>query len=142
MAREMKTQMSAPQWRRIALGSGAGVLTLLTVSGACAGLMAREVIGLDGLRWCAAGALLLAGIIAGRTAGGLLDAALAALGVSVVLIVLNIGLFDGKMEGAAFSALALSGGCGASMLLGGRSGGRRSTRRRKKTVKLPKSRIR
>ncbi len=127
-----------PDWKRIGLGAGAGVLALLTMTALAAGAISRELTPLEGLRWWAVGALLLAGAVAGRTGGTVLDGALAGLGVAVVLLGLNVALFDGKMEGFAASALALFGGCGAALLWPRRKGRASAGRRRRKIVKLPK----
>ena len=65
--------------------------------------------------------------------GGTVDAVLAALGELVVLFGLNGLLCGGEMEGVAVTALALTGGCGAAVLLRlGKGNGRKRRRHRSK----------
>lgn len=132
----------APDWRRAALGAGVGLVTLVAVCGAAAGLMGREAFGLEGVRWSAVGALLLAGFLGAGTAGAIPEAAAAVGLMAVVLWGLNAAVFDGEVEGLASSVLVLLGSGGAALLLCRGKPGRGSRRRNRKIVKLTKRKYR
>lgn len=125
-------------WRRAALGAGVGLVMLVTACAASAGMIGREVYGLEGVRWSAVGALVLAGVLAAKTAGRAPEAAAAVIAVAVVLWGLNALVFDGEVEGLAASVLVLAGSGGAVMLLKGPDHGRSHRRRGRKIVKLTK----
>lgn len=125
------------RWRSVLLGTGIGGLILVCGSAAAAGLMAKGAAPLELMDLFAAGILTLAalgGCVTALSGGGSpADGALAALGELVVLLALNAGLNGGKMEGIAVTILVLCGGCGGALLLSlGRSGSRKTSRRRRK----------
>ena len=131
----MKDRKIRVRWRPALLGLGMGLIAMTAVTALGAGLMARGILGTEWMAWWAAGTLTVSGLVSGLASlldgGSAIDVALAAVGVLVVLLVLNLLLCDGQMEGLAVTALALTGGSGAAALLGmnrRRGGGRRRRR--------------
>lgn len=124
------------RWRNVLLGTGVGILVLICGTAAAAALMAKGAVDLARMDLFAAGILMLAalgGCLTALPGGSALDAVLTAVGELVVLLALNAGLNGGKMEGVWVTLLVLVGGCGGALLLGvGRSGARKSRRRRRK----------
>lgn len=122
-------------WRRVLLGTGIGIVTMVSACAGAAGLMAGGTVGLGSMDLFAAGILVVSGLAGGLTAllggGSAGDAALAALGELVVLIGLNAALSGGHMEGIGVTVLALAGGSGAAVLLRLRKGSGRRRRRRR-----------
>ena len=123
------------EWRAAALGSAAGILTVVTIAAVGSALMVKGSVDVGTMGWWSAGILLLSGAICTMAArlggGGEAEGAAAAGGEAVVLLVLNGVLNGGKMEGIGVTLLALGGGCGAAMLLGMNRGHRRKRRRRR-----------
>ena len=143
----MKIGKIRVRWKNVLLGTGIGMLVLVCCCAAAAGLMAKGVADLAQTDLFVAGILALASLCGCLTAmlggGTPLDAAITAAGLLVVLMVLNIGINGGEMEGLAVTALVLAGGCGGAILLApGRISGRTPHRRRRKIVNMPKSRRR
>lgn len=131
----MKGIKMSVSWRAALLGLGIGVVTMVSACAGAAALMARGIAAPEHMGLFAAGILVLsalAGALASLLAGGVMDAALAALGEFVVLLGLNGALCGAQVEGIGAAILALAGGCGAAILLrlGKGSGGRRRRRRR------------
>lgn len=131
----MKEKKIRVRWRSMLLGLGVGIITMSAVTALGAWLMVRGFMGMMWMDWWAVGALVTSGLIGGAAAqldgGSSTDGVLAGAGELVVLLVLNLILCGGQMEGLAVTALALAGGSGAAVLLGmnrGR-GGRRRRRR-------------
>ena len=112
---------NVPDFGRLGLAVAGGTIVLLSLSAGAAwmvqrGWMARENMGL------AAAAILLSSgfvgaVICGR-GGGLLMQALSGLGVMLVLMGLNLALFDGDLRGLVPCGIALWGGVGAGALTG------------------------
>ena len=122
------------QWRSILLGIGVGMMTVICLCAAGAGMMEKGVVGLDTMGLWAAGITVGSGLLGSLAAllggGEMPDAILAAVGELVVLLGLNGVLCGGEMEGTAVTILALAGGCGAAVLLRmGKGSGRRRRRR-------------
>ncbi len=131
----MKGKKIQIRWRSVLLGAGVGVVALVTACAAVAGLMVNGTVEPDRMGYWAAGILVGSGLLGGLTAmqggSGPAEAVLAGAGELAVLFGLNVGLHGGQVEGAAVTALALAGGCGAAVLLGqGRGRGRRGRRRK------------
>lgn len=128
--------MKRLNWRAAALGCAAGLMAVVVLTAGAAGLMAKGAVGLERMGYFAAGILVASGLVGGLAAliggGGELDALVSAVGELVVLVGINAVLNGGEMEGFAVTALAVTGGCGAAMLLrmNRRSGHGRRRRRR------------
>ena len=108
-------------WHAVLIGTGIGIVTMVSACVGAAGLMAAGTVGLESMGLFAAGILVASGLIGGLAAilagGGTVDVALVALGVLVVLFGLNAVLNGGRMEGIGVTILALAGGSGAAILL-------------------------
>lgn len=133
----MKERTGTINFQAAALGAGVGMLSMVVLCAAGAGLMAKGAVSAETMGLWAAGILVGSGLLGGLTArlggGGRVEAGLTAVGELVVLIAVNLLLNEGKMEGFAVTVLALAGGCGAALLLmAGRGGGRRNRRRRRR----------
>lgn len=133
----MKGIKLAVRWRSVLLGTGIGVVTMVSACAGAAGLMARGAVEPNAMGLFAAGILVASGLAGGLAAllggGSPADAALAALGELVVLFGLNAVLNGGKMEGIAVTSLALAGGSGAAVLLRlGKENDRKRRRRRRR----------
>ena len=130
----MKGMDRPVRWRGVLLGTGVGLVTMVTACAAGAGLMAKGVADSELLGYWAAGILVCAGLLGGLTAlqggGTILEAMLTAAGELVVLRALNLGLNGGQVEGLAVTILALGGGSGAAALLGQGRGRKRRKRRK------------
>ena len=117
------------------LGTGIGVVTMVTACTGAAGLMAGGTVGLESMDLFAAGILVAAGLVGGLAAllggGNTADAALTALGELVVLFALNAMLSGGRMEGIGVTVLALAGGSGAAILFRLGKPAKRKRRRRR-----------
>lgn len=132
----MKNGKIRVRWRSVLLGTGMGTLILVCGTAAGAAMMAGGVVDVAHMGLLAAGILVLAAVLGGMTAllgqGSGMDAALAGLGELVVLMVLNLALCDGKMEGIGVTILVLAGGCGAAALLRVGGGRRKPARHRRR----------
>ena len=132
----MKDRKIRVRWRSVLLGIGMGTLILVCGSAAGAAMMAGGVVDVAHMGLLAAGILVLAAVLGGMTAllgqGSGMDAALTGLGELVVLMVLNLALCDGKMEGIGVTILVLAGGCGAAALLRVGGGRRKPARHRRR----------
>ena len=131
---EMTEWKGRIRWRAAGLGTAGAVLVLVIGCAGGAGLMANGVVGLEAVRYMAAGILVgavllgaLASILGG---GGWPEALLVGAGMLVVLVGLNAVLCGGKMEGLPATLLAVSGGCGGAMLLMIGKGSGTASRRR------------
>ena len=123
-------------WRAALLGTGIGILTMVSACAGTAGLMAGGIVPLESMSLFAAGILIISGLAGGLAAllggGSVCDAAISAVGEMVVLVGLNAVLSGGKMEGIGVTVLALAGGSGAALLLRmGKGSGRKRRRRRR-----------
>ena len=133
----MKGMKMSIRWQAVLLGLGVGMIAVVCGCAAGSGLMVKGAVDLGTKGLWAAGITVGSGLLGSLAAmlggGGVVDAALAAAGELVVLFSLNGLLCGGRVEGAAVTALALGGGCGAAMLLkmGKGSTGRKRRRRRK-----------
>ena len=132
----MKNGKIRVRWRSVLLGIGMGTLILVCGSAAGAAMMAGGVVDVAHMGLLAAGILVLSAVLGGMTAllgqGSGMDAALTGLGELVVLMVLNLALCDGKMEGIGVTILVLAGGCGAAALLRVGGGRRKPARHRRR----------
>ena len=132
----MKNGKIRVRWRSVLLGTGMGTLILVCGTAAGAAMMAGGVVDVAHMGLLAAGILVLAAVLGGMTAllgqGSGMDAALTGLGELVVLMVLNLALCDGKMEGIGVTILVLAGGCGAAALLRVGGGRRKPARHRRR----------
>lgn len=132
----MKNGKIRVRWRSVLLGIGMGTLILVCGSAAGAVMMAGGVVDVAHMGLLAAGILVLAAVLGGMTAllgqGSGMDAALMGVGELVVLMVLNLALCDGKMEGIGVTILVLAGGCGAAALLRVGGGRRKPARHRRR----------
>lgn len=121
-------------WRAVVLGTGIGIVTMVTACAGAAGLMAGGAVELGSMDLFAAGILVLSGLAGGLAAvlsgGGPVDAALVAVGELVVLFGLNAVFSGGQVEGIGVTALALAGGSGSAVLLCLGNGRKRKRRRR------------
>jgi len=142
-AMKMKERKIRLSWRAAALGTGMGLLTMICVCAAGAALLVGGAVEPERMGLLAAAALILTGAAGGLTAllggGGPMDCLVTVLGELVVLIGLNAVLNGGQMEGFAVTALALAGGCGASLLLRLGKGRGRPRRKRKNRYYAQKS---
>lgn len=134
----MKAMKAKVRWRAVLLGTGVGMVSMVSACAAAAGMMAAGKADPAMMGYWAAGILVGAGLLGSLTAllggGSPADACLTALGILAVLLILNWALNGAQVEGLAAAALALGGGCGAGILL--RAGqGRRPGRRRRKRRK-------
>ena len=133
----MKGMKISIRWQAVLLGLGVGMIAVVCGCAAGSGLMVKGAVDISTMGYWAAGITVGSGLLGSLAAmlggGGAVDAALAAAGELVVLFGLNGLICGGQVEGAAVTALALGGGCGAAMLLklGQGSGGRKRRRRRK-----------
>lgn len=133
----MKGKQFSVQWRSALLGTGVGVVTMICACAVGAGMMAKGAADVANMELWSAGILIgssLCGALAAMPGGGgPLEGVLASLGELVVLVVLNMLLNGGKMEGLAVTALALAGGCGAALMIRlGKGNGRKRHRRHRK----------
>ena len=123
-----------PDWRRIGLGIGVGVITMLAMTGAGAWLLERELVDLEWMNYLAAVILLVSAFAGAKTAGASAEqwmySALTSLGFWLVLALIHVLGFGGGLKGAGATALAILGGSGAAVLLR-RGGKRRSSRSRR-----------
>lgn len=119
--------------RRILLGLGTALLTTVLVAAAAAGLISAEALELRHMGYCAALALILSAFLGAHTAGDPANAAVVGVGMLLVLLGLNGAFFGAQVEGLTVTALAIFGGCGASILLrfNGMTKHHRRRRRRK-----------
>ena len=132
----MKGMRLSVRWGAVLLGTGIGIVTMVSACAGAAGLLAGGNVELESMGLLAAGILVVTGLAGGLTAllggGGAVDAALVALGELVVLFGLNAVLNGGRMEGIGVTMLALTGGSGAAILLRlGKGSGRKRRRRRR-----------
>ena len=128
----MKERKIGIHWRAALLGLGISVVVMTALTALGAGLMVRGIVSMEWMAYWAAGILVISSLVGGvaaRLGGSAADSAVAAAGELVVLLGLNGVLCGGQMEGLAVTALALAGGSGAAMLLGGNRSGRRKRRR-------------
>lgn len=122
--------------KRAGFAAAAGFLALLAAAGGLAWLILRGSIGEEHLGLASAAALIAGGLTAGLSAGGgegrLVRCGAAAGGLVLVLLALNLLLFDGSLFGLLPGVLIIAGSVGAGGLLGGGGsrGGRRKYRRR------------
>lgn len=134
MSRNPGTGVWRPNWRGIGLGTGAGMITMLTVTGAGAWLLERQLLGMEWMNYLAAAILLVSAFLAAKTAGASLerwmDALLTGAGMWMLLALIHGLGYDGALTGAGVTALIIAGGTGAAVLLS-RGGGRRGSGRRK-----------
>lgn len=133
----MKGNKASLRWHSALLGMGVGVVTMVCACAAGAGMMAGGAADPATMDIWAAGILtgsaLCAGLAAMLGGGGPVEAALSAGGELVVLIVLNVLLNGGKMEGLPVTILALAGGYGGAVLLRlGKGTGRKRRRGHRK----------
>ena len=132
----MKEIKASIRWQAVLLGIGVGMMTVVCGCAAGAGLMAKGAVDLDTMGLWAAGITVASGLLGSLAAmlggGGAPEGLLTAAGELVVLFGLNGLICGGEVEGAAVTALALAGGCGAAVLLRlGKGTGKRRHRRRK-----------
>lgn len=109
------------EWKRIGLGTGVGLLWILTMAALSAWAVGGEWIGEGWMDELSALTLILAGMLGGMVGKGGQDHGLGALVtgalVWLILLMLNAVLFDGGLSGAPAAAVAIVGGSGAAMLL-------------------------
>lgn len=121
-------------WKQIGLGTGVGVIAMLTMTGLGAWLLERELVGLEWTNYLAALNLLVSSFVGGKTAGTSPERwpgpMMTGIGMWAVLLLIHLAGFGGQPEGAGATALAILGGTGASILLGG-GGKRRKVRTRR-----------
>lgn len=124
-------------WKRALFGLTVGLIVIVSAAGAGAWLINREILGRENMDVAAAVILVLGGLLgglsAGRGEGRLGRCAMVAIGLILVLLFLNLLLFEGNLSGLLPGALAVLGSTGASMLIGGekRSRNRRTRSYRK-----------
>ena len=130
----MKNIAERPDWKRIGLGTGVGVVGVISITGLGAWLMERELIGLEWVDYLAALALLASSFagakMTGAGRGRWLNPVLAGAGLWVVLAMIHLGCYEGMLAGAGPVALVILGGVGAAVLLGGGNRIRKSGRRK------------
>ena len=130
----MKERRAGVRWRGVLLGLGVGLVTMAALTALGAWLMVHSISGPEWMDHWAAGVLVTAALVGGlaaRMGGSPLDSALAAFGLLVVLVGLNMVLNGGEMEGFGVTCLALAGGSGAAMLLSVNRGSNRRRRHRR-----------
>ena len=132
----MKAMKMRLRWRAAALGTGVGVVSMVSACAAAAGMMAGGAADPALMGYWTAGILVGAGLLGSLTAllggGSPADAALSAAGELMVLLGLNWALNGAQVEGFAVTCLALAGGSGAAILLTAGKGRSRGHRRRKR----------
>lgn len=120
-----------PEWKRIGLGVGVGIVGLLTMTGLGAWLLEQEIVGLEWINYLAAVILGLSSFAGAKTAGAApetwLNVLFAGIGMWLLLALIHFLGFGGQLKGMGATALAVLGGGGAAVLL--RRGGRRNRRR-------------
>lgn len=131
----MKGKITLPQWRRVGLGAGAGMLAVLAAAGGLAALMEREVMPLEWMNYGAVIILVAASFLGAALAGEWVNALCAGGVIWLCLLVINAIVFEGAMAGAGPVLLAVMAGCGAAILLGLRGQGRHNARRRKYRIR-------
>lgn len=126
--------LDAADWKRLALSLGISVIALLAMTGLAAWLMDGEMVARSWGNYLAALILVSSSLIGGLTARGRdnpwIGPGLVGGGLWLTLLAINAICYGGDLSGALATALAVLGGCGASILLG-RGGKRRSHSRRK-----------
>lgn len=124
----MKRETGILEWKRIGFGTAVGMIVLLSLTGLGAWLLERELVGLEWCDYLAALILLVSSFTAAKASGSSaerwLHPTITGAALWVVLALIHVSVFEGKMEGAGAVALAILGGSGAAILLGG---GRRRT---------------
>lgn len=119
--------------RKILLGLGVALVAAVLVAALWAWLIGSEVLALEQMNYGAALALLLASFLGAHCAGSAENGAVVGVGLLLVLLGLNAGVFGAAVEGLTVTAGVIFGGCGASALLRmGGTGRKRSRRRRRK----------
>lgn len=126
------------RWKRIALGSGISFLVTLTLVAVFAGLMDREMMGLEWMGYSAVAILILSGFTgtaAVMAGGSLLETGLAACLYWVLLLGVNAVLYECVLSGMWVTLLAIAGGWGSAVLLLGLRNRRPRSRRRKYKIR-------
>ena len=134
MATVRDGKWSMPDWKRIGIGAGIGLVVMLMLTALGALLFSGEILDWSWANYIAAVILLLssfAGALAARGRGGVLDVLLCAMCYWLVLLLVHGAVYAGAISGGTETLLTVLGGSGASLLLHGSKGKKRSFRRRK-----------
>ena len=130
----MKNIAERPDWKRIGLGISVGMVSVIAITGLGAWLMERELVGLEWSNYLAALALLVSSFagakMTGAGRGRWLNPVLVGAGLWGVLALIHLGCYEEALVGAGPVALAILGGTGAAVLLGGGGRHRKSRGRR------------
>ena len=122
------------EWRRIALGVAVGGVVMAVMTGMGAWLLERELAGVEWVNYLAALILLVSSFAGAKTAGASRErwvgSVLVGLGLWLLLALIHLTGFEGGLRGSGATALAILGGTGAAVLLGG--GGKRTPKRFRK----------
>lgn len=117
-------------WRRIAFGIGVGLVVMLAVTGGFAWMMSAQVLGREHEGLASAGTLIISAFLgalcSGRGEGQIVRSAAVGAGMILVMLLLNLLLFDGSLSGVIPSAVVTIGASAAAGLIGGVPGNRRS----------------
>lgn len=111
---------SGPDWKRLGLGIGISVLSMLTMTAAAAGAINRELIGVEWINYLAALILLASSFVGVMSLGGSkswLNSLLVGTGLWLILMMINILAYECNLQGAWAVGLAIAGGGGAGALL-------------------------
>ena len=136
MKKETGKQTRMPDWRRLGLGLGVGLLGMLTAAALSAWALERELVGMEWINYLAALNLLVPSYLGAKMAGVSprqwpAAAALWA-GFWMSLAVLHIACFGGGFHGSGVTALVLLGGIGTALIQNGGGKRRRSPARKRR----------
>lgn len=137
MKKERGYGLSNGSWKAVAFGIGVGLVTMLVLAGAFAWMIQREIIGAAHMGLAAVAVLMLGGFLgavcSGRGEGRFVRSGAVAAGLIMVLLLINLAVYDGSLGGLLPGAAAVIGSAGAAALvLGGGSGNRRGKHRYRK----------
>lgn len=119
-------------WKKAVFGLAIGLLAIMVMTGSFAWFVDREMMGREHMSLASAVVLalsgLLGGLCCGRGEGRLGRCVIVGAGLILMLLLLNLLLFDGHLSGLLPGSLVIFGSVAASMLIGGqkRSRSRRS----------------
>ena len=123
-------------WKAVLMGTVGGLLAVVTVSAVFAGLISGEILGIEYLNVGSATALILGGAVAGIRGGRGADrwgqGVITGLGLLLLLLLINLIGFGGKLDGVLPCGLLVMGSAGGSCLV---MGGKKRRKRRKYQIK-------
>lgn len=124
------TQLSR---KEILLGCAVGMIMILSMAAVGAGMVNAEILGLPWMDELSAVILLIGGFAAGRigsdSGNGSVGGWMACVMQCIILLLLQLTLYEFSGRGILAAVLPVAGGCGCARLLSGR---KRGVYRRKK----------